>query len=271
MRWLVAALGLGLGVAALIWFGQRSLIFFPDRADPGSVAERVQGGRDVTVRTSDGLDLRAWLLPPTGADRALAVLYLPGNGGNRLGRQGAGEALAAEGFTVLLLDYRGYGGNPGSPGEEGLQRDAEAAVEYLGANGFPPGRTIYLGESIGTGVAAHLALTQAPAGVLLRSPYTSLPDVARSAYGVPLGWAMRDQFDTLSRMPQISSPVTVLYGESDTIIPPAQSQAVADAAANLHEVHAVPGAGHNDPLWFGALLAERAADLADAGRPAAGD
>lgn len=164
---------------------------------------------------------------------------------------------------MLLLDYRGYGGNPGSLSEEGLAKDAEAAVAYLEREGFPQERTIFVGESIGTGVAARLAVTHPPAGIVLRSPYTSLPAVAHSIYRIPLGWAMRDHFDTLSRMPDIVSPVTVLWGSADEIIPPAQSREIADAATNLHDTVEVPGAGHNDAIWFGSFLATQVAALSD--------
>lgn len=263
MRWVLSVLGVMAVIAAVAYFGQRSMIYFPDRSDPGRAAQVLGGGTDVTLRTNDGLDLRAWRVDPEGDDRGLAVLYLPGNGGNRAGRATVGLALAEQGFTVLLLDYRGYGGNPGSPSESGLLTDAQAAVTYLREAGFGPEQTIYVGESIGTGVATHLAVTHPAAGVLLRSPYTSLADVARAAYGIPLGWVLRDRFDSLSEMPQITSPVSVLSGAVDTIIPPAQSRAIADAAPDLHEHVELPGVGHNDSVWFGPFLAERVAALAD--------
>lgn len=253
-------------VGALAFFGQRSMIYFPDSADPGPAAQTLATGTDVTVRTADGLDLQAWLIGPTRGDRHVAVLYLPGNGGNRAGRADVAEALAAQGFTVLLLDYRGFGGNPGRPSEAGLVRDAEAAMDHLTEHGFPPQRTIIVGESIGTGVAAHLALTEDPAAVLLRSPYTSLGAVARAAYGIPLGWALRDRFDSLEKMPRIQAPVSVLYGTADTVIPPAQSREIAAAAPHLVAEVEVDGAGHNDTLWFGSFLAEQVAALADSAR-----
>lgn len=263
MRWVLVVLGVIAVLAALAFFGQRSMIYFPDRSDPGPAAQTLVGGTDVTLHTSDGLDLQAWRIDPAGDDRAQAVLYLPGNGGNRAGRAIVAESLAQQGFTVLLVDYRGYGGNPGAPSENGLVKDAQAAVAYLREAGFGPERTIYVGESIGTGVAAQLAVTDPPAAVLLRSPYTSLADVARAAYGIPLGWALRDRFDSLSEMPRITCPVTILSGAADAIIPPAQSRTIAEAAPDLHEHVELARVGHNDSLWFGPFLAERVADLAD--------
>src|SRR5262245_35092607 len=105
-----------------IW--QRRLIYFPDAAPVPAAEAVIPGGRDVVLRTSDGLRLGAWLFgPTTPRDDGVAVLVAPGNGGNRLLRVPLARALAGHGLTVLLLDYRGYGGNPGSPSEEGLARD----------------------------------------------------------------------------------------------------------------------------------------------------
>src|SRR5690606_18337224 len=114
-------------LVSLIWALQRSLIYLPDTSPPGSADAAISGAREVTLTTSDGLELTAWLVPAArNADRDAAVLYAPGNGGHRAGRAGIAQHLAERGFTVLLLDYRGYGGNPGSPSEEGLARDALA-------------------------------------------------------------------------------------------------------------------------------------------------
>lgn len=264
MRWLVilaAALAL---VAGLVWFGQRALIYFPDRRDPGPVTALVDHGEDVQLQTSDGLTLQVWRIDPVRpAD--VAVLYLPGNGGNRLGRIGVGRALADQGFTVLLLDYRGYGGNPGRPSEAGLVRDAEAAQAYLRQAGFAADDTLYVGESLGTGVAVQLADRVAPAALVLRSPFTSLGAVAEGTFGgLPIGWIVRDRFDTLGTIPSLHVPVAVLAGSADTVVPPSQSQTIAQAAPDLVAWTKLPGVGHNDAVWFGPYLAEQVADYLEA-------
>jgi hypothetical protein len=250
--------------SALVWFGQRWLVYIPDTTDPGSATERLVGGSDVELRTSDGLTLRAWRVDSVRPGR-MAVLYLPGNGGNRLDRVAVARALADEGFTVLLLEYRGYGGNPGRPSEKALVRDAEAGQAHLAAVGFPANCTIYVGESLGTGVAAHLAERVPPAGLVLRSPFTSLGSLAQDTFGgLPVAWVLRDRFDTLSRMPAIDRPVSVLAGTADSIVPPAQSRAVAEASRDLVRLDLLAGVGHNDDVWFGPYLAQRTAEVADA-------
>lgn len=265
MRWGIVLIGAFALLGGVVWFGQRSLIYFPTRSDPGSVTALVDNGQDVQLQTSDGLTLRAWRIDPA-APSDVAVLYLPGNGGNRLGRIGVGRALADRGFTVLLLDYRGYGGNPGRPSEEGLIRDAEAAQAYLREAGFAADQILYVGESLGTGVAVQLAARVPPAALLLRSPFTSLAAVAEHTFGgLPVGWVVRDRFDTLTTIASLDLPVSVLAGSADTVVPPNQSHSVAQAAPRLVAWTELPDVGHNDAVWFGPFLADQVAEL-DAAR-----
>ena len=262
MIFVIAFLAIVIGILILVWFGQRSLIYYPDRSNPGSADNKIAGGKDIQITTEDYLTLDAWLVSPVENDLNIAVLYLPGNGGNRLGRLEPAEAISKLGYTVLLLDYRGYGGNPGTPSEEGLVSDARAAAHYLMTHGFPQERILYVGESIGTGVAAQLAVTDPPAGIVLRSPYTSLADVAKAQVKVPVNLILRDKFETLKYLPDINVPITVLCGSEDTLVPASQSATVAEHVVNLHDFIEVKGRSHNDDLWFGPYLAKQIDSLA---------
>jgi uncharacterized protein len=260
---LAGVAGLAVGVA---WLGQDTLVYHPDRSSPGSAASTVDGGVDVTLVTADGLDLAAWFVPPSPEvrDREVAVLVMPGNGGNRLGRAELAELLAERGLAILLLDYRGYGGNPGRPTEAGLALDAQAAQRALAERGYPPERTIYFGESLGAGVAAALQAEVPPAGLLLRSPFTSFADVAAHHYPfLPVEALLRDRYTVLDHLAATQVPVTVVHGDRDDIVPPAQSEAVARAAPRLVEHLVLPGAGHNDAVMFGPKIADAVVRLAD--------
>ncbi|HYG92805.1 MAG TPA: alpha/beta fold hydrolase [Nocardioides sp.] len=263
----VVVLVLGL-VVGILWWQQRRLIYFPDRSSVPPAAEVIEGGRDVTLRTEDGLELGAWFVPPAPdsgvPDRRMAVLVAPGNGGNRASRAGFAEELRRLGFAVLLLEYRGYGGNPGSPSEEGLALDAAAAVEALTELGHPPERTIYFGESLGTGVVAALQTERPPAGLVLRSPFTELADVGAAHYPwLPVRLLLRDEFAVVEHLADSEVPVTVVYGDSDTVVPTELSERVADEAPALAERVVIEGADHNDPVMFGREVAEAVARLAD--------
>jgi len=229
-------------ILLLAWAGQRRLIYFPDRAPPPLPA----GAREITVRTADGLRLGAWLFtPPRGTpDEGVSVLILPGNAGNRAGRTPLATALTSLGLTVLALDYRGYGGNDGSPSEHGLARDADAAHAYLAQSGRP---IVYYGESLGAAVATALAIRHPPAGLLLRSPFTDLAAAGRTHYPfLPVGPLLRDRFPVRSLISRVTAPTAVVYGTDDQVVPAEQSRAVADAAGNLVRVAVVDGADHND-------------------------
>ncbi len=252
---LVGILGVVVGGLAAM---QRRLVYFPDTSAVPSAGSVLPGARDVTLRTSDGLDLGAWFAPPTtDRDLDLAVLVAPGNGGNRAGRVGLAALLRKEGLAVLLMDYRGYGGNPGEPSEEGLARDADAAVAALGDLGYAPEQVVYLGESLGTGVVSALAARTPPAGVVLRSPFTDLAAVGAHHYPwLPVRLLLRDRFPVVEHVRRSDVPLVVVYGTDDSVVPPELSRQVADEAPALVEVVTLAGLGHNDPEMFGAPVVD---------------
>lgn len=250
MWWLAVPIGTVAVLLGALWLGQRSLIYFPDRSLPPSATEELSAGQDVTLFTRDGLRLTAWYQAPS-QDGAPTVLIAPGNGGHRAGRAELTRAITEHGPGVLLMDYRGYGGNPGRPSEHGLARDVRAARDFLLAQpGTTPQDLVYFGESLGAAVVTELAVEHRPAALVLRSPFTSLADVGRAAYGIPLGWLLRDHYPVARTIRGVAAPVWVIRGSADSIVPAEQSRQVARAAQEagieVHEVE-VQGADHNDP------------------------
>ncbi len=255
----------GLAVAAL-WASQRQLVYLPDRAPVPPAATVLSGASDVVLQTDDGLQLGAWYLPAAAAD-APAVLVASGNGGSRGSRAPLAHGLAEQGLSVLLFDYRGYGGNPGSPSEQGLARDVRAARRFLlDVAGVPNDRLLYFGESLGAAVVTELASEHPPAGLVLRSPFTDLASVGSVHYPLlPVRALLRDRYPVAEHIAEVTVPTTVIYGTADSIVPPQQSRAVADAAATLHQLTAIRGADHNDlVLVAGDGVIQAVVDLADA-------
>ncbi len=251
---------------ALLWGLQRHLIYFPDADAVPPAASVVPGARDVVLETDDGLRLGAWLVPAAEPDRDVAVLVANGNAGNRAARAPLARALAAEGLTVLLFDYRGYGGNEGSPSEQGLARDVRAAQRFLVEDaGMAPGRVLYYGESLGAAVVTELATEVAPGGLVLRSPFADLASVGQAHYPfLPVRFLLRDRYRLAEQLATVKVPVAVVYGGADSVVPPQQSRAVAGAAQTLVRLVEVEGADHNDPsLLDGALLIATIVELAD--------
>jgi uncharacterized protein len=243
-------IGLGVVLALVLlpvlalWLWQRRIVFAADSGDPGPAADWLPGSRDVALHTADGIELTAWYLPATaGCD--VSVLVVPGNGGNRAGRADLAGRLHDRGYGVLLLDYRGYGGNPGSPTEDGVLLDGRAALAFL-QDTVPDHRLVYFGESLGGAIATRLAITDPPAALVLRSPFVDLASAASVQFPwLPVRWMLWDELPVRDLIGQVPSPVAVIYGDADSVIPPAQSAEVA-AAAGVPPV-VVPGADHNDP------------------------
>jgi fermentation-respiration switch protein FrsA (DUF1100 family) len=275
LPWLsaIAVGGYGALIGAL-FLCQRRLLFRPGPSRPelGDLARL--GVREVPVTTRDGLALVSWYRPPPSGRPV--IVYFHGNGGHIGYRAERLRRFADAGLGVLLLEYRGYGGNPGSPCEHGLYADAEAAIEFLERQEIAPDRLVLWGESLGAAVAVDLAARREAAAVVLEAPFTSLAAVAQLHYPyVPVAMLMRDRFDSLSRIGRVKSPLLVMHGGRDRVVPSRFGRALLDAAPPPKEGWFEPRAEHETLAAFGALEAaiafiERQARRAAAGRVAAG-
>lgn len=256
-RFVLAVVGVAIAGMVLLWLSQRRLIYLPDTAAP-SIATYLPRGEEIVFEVEDGVALTAWWLPPT-TEAVATVVVFPGNAGNRAGRVALAEALSARGMGTLLVDYRGYGGNPGSPTEAALVADAVAIVERLAArDDVDPASIVYFGESLGAGVAVAAAAIRPPAVLVLRSPFSSLRDVAAVHYPwLPVSSLLWDRYPNLELVAELDVPVLVVAGSDDEIVPLQQSRAVYEAAPGPKQLMVVEGAGHND---FALLAGDRLID-----------
>ena len=247
---ILAVVGTSLiAVGGLFWTAQRRLIYFPtQRVDAATVISA--DAQEVVFTTEDGLALSAWWVPAADSPNGSTIVVFHGNGGNRSDRAPLARELADQGYNVLLTDYRGYGGNPGSPSEAGLILDAKAAIAYAESHpDVDPDRLVYFGESLGAGVAVAVAPDRPPSALILRSPFTSLPDVARAHYPyLPTGLLLRDRFPSIDTIRTLDVPVLVVAGSHDTIVPIAQSRELYEASLGPKDFVTVEGADHNDAV-----------------------
>ncbi len=250
---------------ALLWTTQRRLIYFPLAGRLPQAESLLPQASEVRFETEDGVQLGGWFVPPAGDPAGSTVLVFNGNAGSRADRATLGLELALRGFSVLLFDYRGYGGNAGSPSEAGLLRDARAALDYLEQRPeHRSERIVYFGESLGAAVAVALAVERPPAALVLRSPFSSLVEVGKFHYPyLPVRWVLRDRFPSIDRIRRVGSPLLVVAGREDRVVPFEQSRALFEAAGSREKRFlAIDGADHNDPaLVAGAGMLDPVADF----------
>jgi pimeloyl-ACP methyl ester carboxylesterase len=210
----------------LMYFLQRSLIYFPSQS-PVPTPQEVGAAQmqEVFLHTDDGLDLLAWYCPRAAPNKP-TIVYFHGNAGHIGHRAILIKPFLTVGYGVLLVTYRGYSGNPGKPSEEGLYRDARAAMKFLDGRGISARNVLFEGESIGTAVAIQMATEYPVGGLVLQAPFTSLADVGQYHYPFfPVRWMVKDSFSCLEKARKIHAPVFILHGENDGIVPPCHERA----------------------------------------------
>lgn len=238
MTALAVVAGVWVLLTATLWLTQRQMIYLPDR-DSAPVPDDVTLK---TVETPDGITHHVWIVPAE-RDPVARVLVLNGNAGNKGHRLDLASNLAAHGMEVALFDYRGYGDTEGSPSEEGLLTDAEAVADVVFDATLP---VVYFGESLGGGVATGLAARRPPDALVLRSPFTSLVDMARAHYPFVPSFLLRDRYPVETQVATLDVPLLVVLGTRDSIVPPDQSRRVFESAEGPKDLVEMEGLNHND-------------------------
>jgi len=229
------------------------LLFLPDRRDPGGppALGSVAGAR-VEIEAEDGVATYGWWYE-VGRGRP-AVLLLHGNAGHVGDRTPLARGLVARGVSVLLLEYRGYGGAPGEPTIPGVIRDAEAGLRFVAERAGGRERTVVFGRSLGGAVGMQALEGERVGGAILESTFTSLEAMARAVYpwlpGI-LFRRLRGVLDTRAAVAGLGAPLLVVHGTNDGLVPPRMGRELLDAAEGPAAWYPVAGAGHNDVFYVG--------------------
>jgi fermentation-respiration switch protein FrsA (DUF1100 family) len=207
------------------------------------------------LRAKDGKTVHVLHFRTPGAKRTL--VHFHGNADTIRSMGGVASDLQGYGFDVMLVEYRGYGASrdQGPPSEKGLYLDAEAALDALAAEGVGADRVVLWGTSLGTGVATEMAARGRGRGLILVTPYTSIPDIIdRAAPGLlPSRLIARDHYDSLAKAKSVRVPTLIAHGDADEIVPYDMGVALSRAIAGAKLV-TIPGAHHGDVYPRGRLV-----------------
>jgi len=254
LKWIAAILFcLYLGTAAILYFAQRSLMYFPETIHTTPAKAGLPEAQEVTLTASDGQRIIAWYAAPR--DDKPVIIYLHGNGGALRYRVERFRRLIDNGIGLVAVEYRGYGGNTGSPSEAGLIADGEAGYTFAAAH-YKVQQLVLWGESLGTGVAVAVAAERPVARVILEAPFTSAAAVAAIRYWyLPVRLLMKDQFRSDERIGKITAPVLILHGVRDHIVPFAMGERMFELTKSPKHIVRFLDGHHEDLDANGALHA----------------
>ena len=256
IRWLLIS---GVCAYALIvgalYVMQRSLLYHPTATRIPPAQAGLPEAQEVVLTTSDGEKLIAWHVPPRG-DKPV-VIYFHGNAEIVAWRAKFHRATIADGTGLIALNFRGYGGSTGTPTEDGLHRDAQAAYAFA-AERYPARRIVLWGSSLGTGVAVRLASEKPVGKLVLEAPYSSTADVAASLFPwVPVRWLMKDQFHSDERIARVTAPLLIMHGGRDPAISITFGERLFALAHDPKQFVRFPEGGHDDLDTYGAIETAR--------------
>lgn len=243
-------------LCAYLFFMQSRMLYYPNlpsrklRTTPAAIGLDYE---PVTLTADDRVRLHGWFVP---AEKQRAVLlFFHGNAGNISHRLDSLRIFHELGLSVLIFDYRGYGQSEGRPSEQGTYLDAEAAWRHLTVDrGIHPGNIVLFGRSLGGAVAAHQAAMDTPAGLILESVFTSVPDLAASYYRfIPVRLLSRFRYDTLAAVRMASCPVLIIHSPNDDIISYENGQRLYEAAEEPKTFLAIRGSHNEGFLASGSL------------------
>ncbi|MGE5557087.1 MAG: alpha/beta hydrolase [Bacillota bacterium] len=242
---------------AVLYLFQANLIFFPQKItlEYASHLKAIYPNlREINIKTPDGAALHGWLLKNTAAKQTPLIIYYGGNGDEASWI--IEDGLKLKNWSLLLMNYRGYGLSEGVPGEKCLCNDAIYVYDlFARRKDVDKDGIVVMGRSIGSGVAVYVAERRPLRGVVLITPYDSVTSVARERMPfIPVSLILKHRFESISRAPKIRSPVLVMVAEKDEVIPPWHAMRLAKAWGGETAVHVIKNAGHNtiqndDDYW----------------------
>ena len=218
-------------VLVFLYFYQRNLLYHPNENNYSGDKISVDIEK-VKIQTADNIELLGWYHEKNLKDYKTLV-YFHGNAGSLENRIHKLNHFQDMNINFLIIAWRGFNGNKGKPSERGLYVDGKSAIDWLKKKGVDEKNLILYGESLGTGVATHLAQNKNYAGVILETPFTSMVDAAKNFYPyIPINLLLKDKFENFKKVKNINTPILVMHGEVDQIVPFSMGKKIYEIANN---------------------------------------
>jgi Prolyl oligopeptidase family. len=217
-------------ITVVVYLFQRKLLYHP--FSPQITGKGlIHNFETINFKTSDNFELKGWFHLKNSNKKT--ILFLHGNAGNLDNRIDKLNFLGNMDINFLIIAWRGYSGNPGKPSETGLYKDALGGIEWLNKKGISNDRIILYGESLGTAITTEIAQNENFAGIILEAPFTSMVDMGQKIYPIfPVKFLLKDKYESKNKIKNIKSPILVLHGRKDKIVPFYMGEKIFEIANN---------------------------------------
>ena len=205
-------------VLLILFIFQRNLLYHPGENNYFGDQLKVNVEK-IKIKTRDEIELLGWF-HKKDLKNFKTIIFFHGNAGSLENRIHKINHFKDTNINFLIIAWRGFSGNQGKPTEKGLYEDGESAIKWLNKRGIKNEDIIFYGESLGTGIATHLAQNNNFAGVILESPFTSMIDAAKNVYPYfPIRILLKDKYENDKKIKNIKSPILIMHGENDKVVP----------------------------------------------------
>ncbi len=251
MIYIFSAIFLYIFFVFFLYIFQRSILFNKSGQPGAPVDYGLFNTLELKILTEDNINLLSWF--HTGDKKLPLIIYFHGNSFNIGDRAYRAKRYIEQNWSIILVSWRGFGGNKGNPTEINLYKDAEAVLNWVQKNTiFNKKQIIIYGESLGSGVAVELGTRYHFLSVVLEAPFTSIPDIAKKRYKIfPTKYLVKDKFDNFSKIDKLKSPLLILSGKKDEIVPHNHSLKLLNKAKVLKRGVFVDEAIHNNLYDYG--------------------
>ena len=230
-------------VVVFIYFYQRNLLYHPSENNYQNDEIKFEY-EEINIEVENEIKLKSWLINKD-LKKLKTLLIFHGNAGDLSNRIYKLNELNKLEINILLISWRGFSGNKGSPTEKNLYKDAEAAIKWLNKKNVNNNQIILYGESLGTGIAVEMAKKNDFNSIILESPFTSIENSAKIYYPyLPVKYLLKDRYDTISKIKMVESPIMIMHGEKDDVVPFSMGKELFEKANSPKQSYFTPDDDH---------------------------